>query len=339
MKPLPVSTAAFLLSGITPIDGFVPVSPSVLTPLHQQYKVDGCKIITLTEQNIALQTSSPKVTARQTALASSNNAKNEGPGIVAAIFGIGVLFFFAVSAFVPLLEVTSTSPTANVGLGHSVVTRQDNGGSLKNYESKFDKLSKARIQEKLSNLPVFYLSNDGKVNERIYFSFTEADAASKDLGATVKVTTLDQILYQLILKQGKIKSSSTPSDIKQAIETSSEAAYSLVPSAAALKDAQDTGTTLKENDIPLFVVERLAFAGNGNEGPQIPLFLEKADAITSYKRLRESGGNKLPEEPVIRTTSLMDVLDSMERGTRPGVSQLTFYGNAGDVLTADEMSQ
>ena len=41
----------------------------------------------------------------------------------------------------------------------------------------------------------------------------------------------------------------------------------------------------------------------------------------------------------MRTTSLLDVLDSMERGTRPGVSQLAFYGNAENVLKADEMSQ
>ena len=59
--------------------------------------------------------------------------------------------------------------------------------------------------------------------------------------------------------------------------------------------------------------------------------------MTSYARLRESGENKLPEEPTIRTTSLLDVLDSMERGTRPAVGQLQFYGNADDVLKADEM--
>ena len=96
--------------------------------------------------------------------------------------------------------------------------------------------------------------------------------------------------------------------------------------------------TLKAGDIPLFVVERLAFAGNDGK-PQVPLFTEKMDAITSYARLRESGGNELPEVPAIRTTSLLDVLDSMEKGTRPAVGQLVFYGNADDVLKADEMSQ
>ena len=96
--------------------------------------------------------------------------------------------------------------------------------------------------------------------------------------------------------------------------------------------------TSKDGDIPLFVVERLAFAGADGK-PELPLFTEKEDAITSYSRLRESGGNKLPEQPSIRTTTLLDVLESMEKGTRPGVGQLQFYGNADDVLKADEMSR
>ena len=262
---------------------------------------------------------------------------NQGPGLVTAAFAVAVLLFFAVSAFVPLLEVTTTAPTANSNLGNSVVTRQD-GPTVKNYESKFDALSKAKIQEKLSNVPVFYLVTDGKMNQKIYFSFNEAEEAAKGISADVKVTTLDQVMYPMILKQGKIKTvSATPAEIKKAIDTVSEVQFTLIPSASANKDAKETNTELVQNDVPLFVVDRLAFASNS--GPQVPLFLEKNDAILSYNRLRESGGNKLPADAVVRTTSLLDVLDSMERGTRQGTSQLAFYGSANDVLKADEMSQ
>ena len=274
---------------------------------------------------------------------SSDAQGGSGQGLVTGIFASAVLLFFAVTAFVPLLEVTTTAPTAaNSNLGNSVVTRQD-APSIKNYESKFDALSKTKIQDKLRNLPVFYLVKDGKMLERIYFSFDEAKDASKEVSAKVKVTTLDEVLYPLILKQqqGTMKtiSSTTPNEIKQAIllRDTETTQYTLIPSATALKDARETNTILKQNDVPIFVVERLAFASNN--GPQVPLFLEKNDAILSYNRLRESGGNKLPEEPVVRTTSLLDVLDSMERGTRPGVSQLAFYGNAENVLKADEISQ
>ena len=194
-----------------------------------------------------------------------------------------------------------------------------------------------RIQQKLSNLPVFYIANsDGGMQENIYFSYNEAktNAAASD-GNVVKVTTLDQIMYPLILKREGMMTptKSTPIEVKNAIAASSSSTttYKLIPSAAALNDAKETGTTLKEGDVPLFSVARLAFAGSGGQ-PQVPLFLERADGVTSYERLGKS------DEAVVRTTSLLDVLDSMERGTRPAVGQLEFYGNAEDVMKADEMS-
>ena len=186
---------------------------------------------------------------------------------------------------------------------------------------------------------------NGGMEDKIYLSFTEAEnvAKSSSSGVSVKVITLDQVLYPLILNRGdKVKTSkNTPVEIRNARESISAEGgattkkYSIVPSKAALGDAK--GMTLKDGDIPLFVVERLAFASNEvGGGAQLPLFTERDDAITSYNRLRE-GGSKLPEEPIIRTTSLLDVLESMEKGTRPGVGQLVFYGKADDVLRADGM--
>lgn len=112
--------------------------------------------------------------------------------------------------------------------------------------------------------------------------------------------------------------------------------YRLVPSKTALKDAAAFSTDLAESDIPLFVADRLAFAGP--KGPQLPLFLEKDDCITSYQRLRGSS-TRLPETPNIRTTTLMDTLTSMEKGTRPGVSQLAFYSSAEDLIKATDLMQ
>lgn len=267
----------------------------------------------------------------------------EGPGLVTTVFICGVLLFFVVSAFAPLIDFMATTPSANdLSLGDSVVTRQDGKSKLQNYQSSFDALSPAKVQEKLSNLPVFYLGASdgaGAIGDSFYLSFSEAESAAKSSsGQSVKVTTLNEVLYPLILKRGSTKATSaTPAEIRSARDASEGRPYKLVPSAAALSDAN--GITLsKEGDIPLFVVERLAFAGNDGR-PQVPLFTEKGDAVTSYARLRESGGNKLPEEPTIRTTTLLDVLESMEKGTRPAVGQLQFYGNADDVLKADEMSQ
>lgn len=264
----------------------------------------------------------------------SSNDNQEGPGAVTAVFIVAVLLFFVVSAFAPLLDFASIQPSSkDLNLGDAVVTRQDDMNKLKNYQSKFDALSPSRVQTKLSNLPVFFIARDGGVmDSNVYFSFNEASAAAAG-GGTVKVTTLDQIMYPLILKRDGFSKPTvaTPVEVKNALASLGDKTYNLIPSAAASKDAKDTGTTLKEGDVPLFIIERLAFAGSGGQ-PQVPLFLEKADGVTSYSRLGKS------DQPIVRTTSLLDVLDSMERGTRPAVGQLEFYGNADDVLKADAMS-
>lgn len=61
--------------------------------------------------------------------------------------------------------------------------------------------------------------------------------------------------------------------------------------------------------------------------------------MTSYNRLRGDSNSKLPETPNVRTTTLLDTLTSMEKGTRPGVSQLAFYATAEDLLKATDMMQ
>lgn len=110
--------------------------------------------------------------------------------------------------------------------------------------------------------------------------------------------------------------------------------YRLIPSKAAVEQASEYRMTLQSNDIPLFVADRLAFASS--KGAQLPLFSDKNDCKLSYQRLR-SAKSSLPEQPIIRITSLLDELYSMEKGTRPGVSQLAFYATAEDVNRAASM--
>ncbi|KAK1739042.1 hypothetical protein QTG54_010358 [Skeletonema marinoi] len=332
--------AALAIAGTT--EGFAPISssrkagtattlpsPEAILQQHQRALAPSA--------NLQIQSHDTSCALQQhttTTLQMSSNNDNEGPAPITAIFISLVLLFFVVSAFAPLLDFASIQPSnQDLNLGDAVVTRQDDTNKLKNYQSKFDALSSTRIQQKLANLPVFYIAQDGGMQENIYFSYSEATKAASGEGSVVKVTTLDQIMYPLILKrEGMFKpTAATPIEVKNAIASSSSTTYKLVPSAAAVTDAKDTGTTLKEGDIPLFSIARLAFAGSGGQ-PQVPLFLERADGVTSYTRLGKS------DEAVVRTTSLLDVLDSMERGTRPAVGQLEFYGNAEDVLKADEMS-
>jgi hypothetical protein len=113
--------------------------------------------------------------------------------------------------------------------------------------------------------------------------------------------------------------------------------YRLIPSKVAIEQALAMKMKVADNDIPLFVADRLAFSGPKGT-PQLPLFVDKADCIYSYQRLRE-GKQSLPEEPNVRSTTLMEEVYSMEKGTRPGVSQLAFYATAQDLNKAVDLVQ
>ena len=308
---------AILLICFTRTEGFAPPSTQhTSSRIHHDNSIQLSNRITVVHPSTKLYMSDEK----------------EGPGLVQSIFISGVLLFFVASAFAPLTLLQDQTPSS-LSLGDSVVTTQD-GNKLKSYQSKLDALSEAKIQEKLSNIPVFYLADDNGIGNSFYLSYNQAKNEASD--KIVKVTTLDQVMFPLILKEGNTKANNkTPMEIKSARQSVDERTYKLVASKAALNDGD---MSLKEGNIPLFVVEKLAFASNDGK-PQVPLFTEKGDGIVSYSRLRESGGNKLPEVPSIRTTTLQDVLESMQKGTRPGVGQLEFYANADDVIKADEMTQ
>lgn len=115
---------------------------------------------------------------------------------------------------------------------------------------------------------------------------------------------------------------------------SNKPTYRLVTSKAAIDQATKYNINLGANDTPLFVADRLAFAND--RGPQLPLFFDREDCVLSYERLR-SGKSNLPEQPNIRSTTLMETIYSMEKGTRPGVANIAFYATADDVNKAAEM--
>jgi hypothetical protein len=78
--------------------------------------------------------------------------------------------------------------------------------------------------------------------------------------------------YPLVLKRGRMRMAPPPLEVQQAEETLqaqglSTKNFKLIPSKAAIKDAAETKTDLADGDIPLFVADRLAFAGDA--GPQV----------------------------------------------------------------------
>jgi hypothetical protein len=265
--------------------------------------------------------------------------EGEGSGILAALGGGFIIALFVVTSFFPFIGGKETP----MGLADLVVTKQDAPGKLANFESEKYRLSRSAIQEKLNAVPIFYLTNDdGSMKTDLFTSYDDAREAAGS--GAVKATTMDQVTYPLLLRRGRMRMAPPPFEVQQAEDAlEREGAvvkqFKLIPSKQAMRDAAELNMDVDANDIPLFVADRLAF--QGSKGPQVPLFLEKADAITSYNRLRESSGasTRLSEVPTIRSTTLLDELRSMEKGTRPGVSQLAFYATADDLLRADALIQ
>jgi hypothetical protein len=118
-------------------------------------------------------------------------ADNEGPGPLTTIGILVIMILFVGSGLLPLLD----GGGKDLSIADSVVTRQDAPQKMQNFESTQDRLSRATIQEKLSAIPVFYLSEGGSMQTDIYLSYPEAqDAASGKAAVSVKATSLDQVM-------------------------------------------------------------------------------------------------------------------------------------------------
>lgn len=273
-------------------------------------------------------------------MVNDEGSEGTGTGVIAGI----LLLIFVAGSVLPLMGTFGMK--GEMSIADSVVTRQDAPGKLQNFESKQYSLSRSAIQEKLNAVPVFYIvstANDGSITmgTDIYMSFDDANIASAGISSSsVKGTTLDQVMYPLVLKRGRMRMAPPPVEVERAESSIIELgkadapAYRLIPSKVSVKEAKEFNLELSNSDIPLFVADRLAFGSP--KGPQLPLFLDKNDCITSYRRLRQEKSS-LPEEPNIRTSTLLETLISMERGTRPGVSQIAFYSTAEDLLKLTEI--
>jgi hypothetical protein len=254
----------------------------------------------------------------------------------------GILFLiFAIGAVLPLVGTLDMVKGGGMSIADSVVTRQDAPGKLQNVEKKEFSLSRSAIQEKLNAIPVFYIAtSDNNMSTDIFLSYEDANkaAAGSSTGTIVKGTTLDQVMYPLVLNRGRMRMAPPPSEVERAegnLLSNNEKSYFLIPSTKAIDQYKEFNVgDLSKSDIPLFIADRLAFASS--KGPQLPLFLDKSDCIASYQRLR-NGKSSLPEEPTIRTSSLLETLITMEKGTRPGVNQLAFYATEQDLTKVAEL--
>ena len=180
------------------------------------------------------------------------------------------------------------------------------------------RLSKRELNTKLAQLPVFLVvdeNNGGIVTKDgtgfIYLSKGDADAYSKqNSGCTVTATTLDEVYLSLVAKKVK------PNVVGGIVAKSDfSAQYKFVPAKGSLNDVtSEWKSTHSEYDVPLFRVQNMAF-----EDPQgliLPLFTNKVDALTTYKRMQTSKTEKMTDSktPEIQTSSLLDIINLFNTG-------------------------
>jgi hypothetical protein len=116
---------------------------------------------------------------------------DDSPGLLPTLGVIGIILIFVATSFLPPMDMGGGAPAS---IADSVVTKQDNPEKFKNFQNKFDRLSRATIQEKLNAVPVFYLvDSDGSMQTNIFLSYQDARSSAAD-SATVKATTLDQVM-------------------------------------------------------------------------------------------------------------------------------------------------
>ena len=188
-------------------------------------------------------------------------------------------------------------------------------------------LSSTEIAKKLSNVPLFYAVDvlGNVVGNKFYVSYEDAMRQIADSNCSVKVMALDQVLLNSKMMSSS-SSSSSSSDLQRNVnlnlalnyDNNSDKKMEIVPSKESILAAKDMGVNMAENgnDVPLFVVNSLAFKTKKGE-VVTPLFLEKSDCESTLKRLVQDGNGSGSEEASITVLSLRNVLKGMEEGMLP----------------------
>lgn len=239
----------------------------------------------------------------------SSYGDDEGSGISLKVLGVGavvVLGVFGADIFSNLggaMQSAKQTQVMTSGGPAGVLKGDENRGSL-------TRLSRREINEKLSQIPVFYVtqgSNEGiSIQDGVGFLFVEkgdADAFAKRTGgANVNAATMDDVFFTLIEKKTKL---SLVTGI--AGKSDPSATYHLQPSSTQLAQTTNEFKAAHPNDVPLFRVTNMAF--EKKNGLEVPVFLRKEDALSAYSRLQESKdkGSEL-KAPDVQVTSVLDLV-------------------------------
>ena len=239
--------------------------------------------------------------------------RGESSGLSIKVLGVGLIAavgVFGSDLFSTLGTVAQGAKQATIASTNAAPTLKQGKGS--ETRGALTRLTRREINEKLSQVPVFFVKNAaGGIDVRdgvgaIFSAKADAEAYAK--GSTVGAATLDEVFYTLIEKKTKL---SLVTGV--AGKCDADATYVLRPSPAEM---QETGTDFQQthpNDFPLFRVSNLAF--QKDNGLEIPLFLSKADALGAFERLQASkGAADGGKGPDVQVTSVLNLIDLFSAG-------------------------
>eukprot|EP00611_Tribonema_gayanum_P026424 TRINITY_DN6293_c0_g1_i1.p1 TRINITY_DN6293_c0_g1~~TRINITY_DN6293_c0_g1_i1.p1 ORF type:complete len:359 (-),score=129.59 TRINITY_DN6293_c0_g1_i1:174-1223(-) len=265
-------------------------------------------------------------------------------------FVLVALALFVGASVMTLLNAPPPAATSSYAPQGTVKVTTESGRVVQ--RGALTSLTRGEIQKKLSQLPVFYISNaqggayvGGDGVGRFYMS---ADDAAADLAAlsdaaapsalSVAATTLDDVWYPLIARKA---SQSAPSGAGAAARSDPSATYRLVASKAQAAHADEVLPTWRgseeEGAVPLWIADRLAFAGGYGGGKvKIPLFTTLEDLNASWARLKGDAGGSGAPTPAVQVSSLQATVSKFERGGGDA-RLLEFYPDIESIEAAEKL--
>lgn len=200
------------------------------------------------------------------------------------------------------------------------------------------KFSKKSVSEKLSQVPVFAVTNasgqpylakmDGSGSQigLIFFSHLDAVNMLKDMQKNPGASDARVYIMGLDKAYEMVKAKPTPSGIRGSSGEELTMVFRFYPDSKQVKAAEGLQRKLRlrrsVEGVPVFVAKGLTLR-KGNENV-VPLFLTKEDLDAAWTKLR--GSNKdLPQTASVVVGNLLYIIQQMENDELPELRNLGFF--------------
>ncbi|CAN8065649.1 unnamed protein product [Agarophyton chilense] len=200
------------------------------------------------------------------------------------------------------------------------------------------KFSKKTVSEKLSQVPVFAVTNasgqpylakmDGSGSQigLIFFSHHDALNMLKDMKKNPGASDARVYIMGLDKAYEMVKAKPTPSGIRGSGGEEMTMVFRFYPDSKQVKAAEGLQRKMRLSSsvqgVPVFVAKGLTLR-KGNENI-VPLFLTKEDLDASWEKLRETNKD-LPNSAPVVVGNLLYIIQQMENDEQPELKNLGFF--------------